>query len=57
MWETITTGVGSFISGVLTPVSEFCTKSEVALAFLTVTFVGFGVRVLRRTIGAFGRGR
>lgn len=57
MWETITTGVGSFISGVLTPVAQFCTQSEVPLAFLSVTFAALGVRMLRRTIGAFGRGR
>lgn len=57
MWETITSGVGSFVTGVLTPVAEFCTKSEVPLAFLAVTFVGLGVRMLRKTIGAFGRGR
>lgn len=57
MWDTITSGVGSFVSGVLTPVANFCTQSEVPLAFLSVTFVCLGVRVLRRTIGAFGRGR
>ncbi len=57
MWETITTGVSSFVSGVLTPVATFCTQSEVPLAFLSVTFLGLGVRMLRRTIGAFGRGR
>ena len=57
MWETITTGVGSFITGVLKPVADFCTQSEVPLAFLAVTFAGLGVRLLRRTLGAFGRGR
>ncbi len=57
MWTTITTGVGQFITGVLTPVATFCTQSEVPLAFLSVTFLGLGVRMLRRTIGAFGRGR
>lgn len=57
MWTTITSGVGSFITGVLKPVADFCTESEIALAFLAVTFAGLGVRILRRTIGAFGRGR
>lgn len=57
MWTTITSGVGSFISGVLTPVANFCTQSEVPLAFLSVTFLALGVRMLRKTIGAFGRGR
>lgn len=57
MWETITSGVSSFVSGVLTPVTTVCTTNPIALAFLSVTFVGLGVRILRRVIGAFGRGR
>lgn len=57
MWSTITSGVGSFIEGVLTPVTTVCTTNTIALAFLSATFVGLGVRVLRRVIGAFGRGR
>lgn len=57
MWETITNGVSSFVTGVLTPVANFCTQSEVPLAFLSVTFLSLGVRTLRKTIGAFGRGR
>lgn len=57
MWETITSGVGSFITGVVKPVADFCTQSEVPLAFLAVTFAALGVRMLRKTIGAFGRGR
>ncbi len=57
MWKTITDGVTSFVSGVLTPVTEVCTSNPIALAFLSVTFVGLGVRILRRVIGAFGRGR
>ena len=56
MWESITEGVSSFISGVLMPVADFCANSEIALAFLAVTFAGLGVRTFRRTIGAFGRG-
>lgn len=57
MWETITNGVSSFVSGVLTPVTTVCTTNPIALAFLSATFVSLGVRVLRRVIGAFGRGR
>ena len=57
MWETIGDGAGSFIKNVLTPVGTFCTSNEICLAFLSVTFVGLGVRLLRRAIGAFGRGR
>lgn len=57
MWETIGNGANSFITNVLTPVGTFCTSNEICLAFLSVTFVGLGVRMLRRAIGAFGRGR
>lgn len=57
MWTTITEGVGKFVEGVLKPVTEVCTTNEIALAFLSVTFAGLGVRMLRRVIGAFGRGR
>lgn len=57
MWESITSGVGSFITGVVTPVAEFCTTNGIALAFLSVTFASLGVRILRRSISAFGRGR
>lgn len=57
MWETITNGVSSFTTGVLAPVTDVCTSNPIALAFLSVTFAGLGVRILRRVIGAFGRGR
>lgn len=57
MWETITSGVGSFTTGVLQPVLSMCSTNPICLAFLSVTFVGLGVRVVRRIIGAFGRGR
>lgn len=57
MWATLTTGVGTFINGILLPVASFCTSNGICLAFLTVTFVGLGVRILRRSINAFGRGR
>lgn len=57
MWETIGDGASSFVTNVLTPVGTFCTSNEICLAFLSVTFVGLGVRMLRRAIGAFGRGR
>lgn len=57
MWATITGGVTTFISGILIPVANFCTSNGICLAFLTVTFVSLGVRILRKSIGAFGRGR
>lgn len=57
MWETITSGVSSFITGVVTPVLNMCSTNGVALAFLSVSFAGLGVRLVRKTISAFGRGR
>lgn len=57
MWSTITSGVGSFITGVFTPVLNVVADSEIALAFLSVSFFFLGIRGVRRTIGAFGRGR
>lgn len=57
MWTTITDGVGQFITGVFTPVLNVVADSEIALAFLSVSFFFLAVRGVRRTIGAFGRGR
>lgn len=57
MWSTITGGVGTFVTGVLMPVASFCTTNGICLLFLTVTLVKLGISVLRRSIGAFGRGR
>lgn len=57
MWETIGDGASSFITKVLTPVGTFCTSNEICLAFLSVTFIGLGIRLIRRAVGAFGRGR
>lgn len=50
-------GAGSFISGVLTPIVEYCVNSEICLAFLAVCFAALGFRLLRRSVGAFVRGR
>ena len=57
MWATISGGVTTFISGILLPVANFCTSNGICLAFLTVTFISLGVRILRKSISAFGRGR
>lgn len=57
MWKTITSGVGDFITGVFTPVMNAVAESEIALAFLSVSFFFLAIRGVRRTVGAFGRGR
>lgn len=54
---SIGSGAGSFISGVLSPLGDFCLNSEICLAFLAVSFAALGGRLLRRSVGAFGRGR
>lgn len=50
-------GASSFVSGFLIPFWEWCVNSEIILAFLAVDFVILGVRMLQRSVGAFGRGR
>lgn len=57
MWTTITSGASTFINGILIPVASFCTSNGICLLFLTATFIKLGVGVLKRSIGAFGRGR
>lgn len=41
----------------VTQVGDTCVNNEICVLFLTATFVGLGVRMLRKVIGAFGRGR
>lgn len=46
----------SFLS-LVTKIGDSCVNNEICVAFLTVTFMGLGVRMLRRVVSAFGRGR
>lgn len=46
-----------FLTGVVLPMFEFAFNNAVVLCLLAVTFVTLGVRILRRVIGALGRGR
>lgn len=57
MWSTITTGAGEFITGIVSPVLNVCASNAIVLLFLSVTFISRGVSVIRKMIGAFGRGR
>ena len=57
IWDTVTSGASSFVSGVLTPVFDLCSTNGICLAFLSVTFLGLGVKLVRKVISAFGRGR
>lgn len=54
--DKIFTGADKFL-GLVTKVGDTCVNNEICVLFLTATFVGLGVRLLRRVIGAFGRGR
>lgn len=45
------------VLNLVTNIGNTCANNEICLAFLTVTFIGLGVRLLRKIIGAFGRGR
>lgn len=46
-----------FLTRVVSPMFEFLASNAVVLALLAVTFFGLGVRILRRVVGALGRGR
>ena len=54
--DSVMNKTGSFL-GLVTEIGNTCANNEICLAFLTVTFIGLGVRLLRKIIGAFGRGR
>lgn len=49
-------GADNFLS-LVTKVGDTCVNNEICVLFLTASFVGLGVRLLRKVIGAFGRGR
>lgn len=55
-WGTIVSGSNKFFTGIVTPVSTEVANSEIALAFLVVTFVGLGVGLFKRIARSLGRG-
>lgn len=62
--EGAVTGVSDKVFGgtqkfldLVSQVGTTCVNNEICVLFLTATFVGLGVRMLRKVIGAFGRGR
>lgn len=57
IWTSITTVISSFLTNVLTPVTTFVTGNPITLIFLGISFVGIGIRYLKRVSYAFGRGR
>lgn len=54
--DRIFSGADNFL-GLVTKVGDTCVNNEICVLFLTATFVSLGIRMLRRVIGAFGRGR
>ena len=57
IWTAVTTVISNFLKDVLTPVAEFVTTNSIALIFLGISFVGIGIKYLKRVTYAFGRGR
>lgn len=59
--EAIFTSVGtvveSFLTDIVTPVFNTCTSNNLCLIFLGISFVGIGIRYMKRITRAFGRGR
>lgn len=55
-WLELVNGVGYFLNLVFTAVWSFCVFNPLCLAFLSVTFVGLGVHILKRAVFALGRG-
>lgn len=49
-------GLIPFLYGILTMITQYCYFSPIVLAFLSVTFAGLGVRLLKRVISVLGRG-
>lgn len=56
MVEKIFEGVGN-VSGLITEVGTNAANNEVCIMFMTFTVVGLGIRLFKRLIRAFGRGR
>lgn len=56
MWETLTSGGESFISGFLSPTLELASSNAICLAFLTVTFVKLGVKMVKSFSRSLGKG-
>lgn len=57
LWSSITTGGQSFINDLVVPIMDICTSNALCLMFVSVTFVKLGVKMIRRFIGALGKGR
>lgn len=54
--DTVAQNADDFI-GLVTKIGDVCVNNEICIAFLTVTFMTLGVRMVGRIIRAFGRGR
>lgn len=54
--DKVFSGADNFLS-LVSKVGNTCADNEICVLFLTATFVGLGVRLLRKVVGAFGRGR
>lgn len=57
IWTNVTTGAEKFTNGILAPVMNTIVTNPIPIMFLSSTFIGLGVRIVRKIINAFGRGR
>lgn len=57
MWSAITTGGKSFLTDLVVPIMDVCTTNALCLMFVSVTFVKLGTKMIRRIVGALGKGR
>lgn len=56
MVEQIFSGVGNVI-GVMNEIGTNAASNEICILFMSFTVVGLGMRMFKRLIRAFGRGR
>lgn len=56
IWTAVSSVVTQFLT-ILTSIFNFCTSNPLCLIFLGISFIGIGIRYMRRVVGAFGRGR
>lgn len=57
IFKVVADTITNFLSGVFSPVFDFCTGNPLTLIILGISFIGIGIRYMRRVTNAFGRGR
>lgn len=52
----ISNNLDNFLN-LINKIGDMCINNEICVLFLTASFVGIGVHLLRKVVRAFGRGR